>query len=260
MKLKRNNVNNVCSKGRFTLIELLVVIAIIAILAAMLLPALNKAREKAKTIKCASNLKQVGTALFQYTNDFQDYIPMGMTADGTGGFSGYASWALPAWYVRVAPYLGLKSYGTTVLGTSYATRPKGPIVLTCPSQEQYFKFPNNQPVSYAPADTLASSAPGTPYKNGKITRITQPGSRIFVIDWQNKNLPQGPLVSDATPFANLMTPGRIIIGDSANNCGLRHSLGANATLLDGHVQYLKYQAIRSPATWVVSDYFNYKWK
>ena len=82
----------------FTLIELLVVIAIIAILAAMLLPALQSARARGKSASCLSNVKQLGAGLQQYVADNKDYLPLY-----------YVKWDIEnnSWGAQVAPYLGI---------------------------------------------------------------------------------------------------------------------------------------------------------
>lgn len=79
--------NRARAKAGFTLIELLVVIAIIAILAALLLPALAGAKQRAIRVQCASNLKQWGLAVIMYANDNHESFPLNPTSDGASGFA-----------------------------------------------------------------------------------------------------------------------------------------------------------------------------
>lgn len=96
--LMRTPVCDTCHRGRaFTLIELLVVIAIIAILAALLLPALARAKVKAQTIGCASNMKNWGYAIAMYEGDFNDRFPL------FGANS--ADYTKPFWFQILAPYV-----------------------------------------------------------------------------------------------------------------------------------------------------------
>ncbi|MEN6303655.1 MAG: DUF1559 domain-containing protein, partial [Armatimonadia bacterium] len=92
-------------KRGFTLIELLVVIAIIAILAAILFPVFAKAREKARQTSCLNNEKQLGTAILQYCQDYDEHFPKCYTGENGGGSAVRWYYYSPAYQGSIMPYV-----------------------------------------------------------------------------------------------------------------------------------------------------------
>ena len=227
----------------FTIIELLIVISIIAILAGIMLPALSRARDKAKQINCAGNLKQCSSATYSYYDDFNSYIPFAYDVVGSP-FSGYATPSNPAWFSLVCEYLNVpQDPGTGFYYQLGAVAGKGlnkPVVFTCPSQP--FTYPHKNPVSYCPeiraAGGVADEVNGV--RRRKIARVIKPSEKAWL--------------SESTHPVHL-NGTHIVIGDSTNYFGMRHMGSGNILFFDGHATWLPFDRVKAPASGTYSDIY-----
>ena len=240
-------------KRYFTLIELLVVIAIIAILAAMLLPALNSARMKAYSANCSGNLKQQGTAVSLYADSNDGFCPVD-NVTGTAGGYGFAHWK---W--QLAPYLGMTVEDYRNNGTNAdqqieltrgafacpAFRPADPAALAAiplfGGGYGYNGYANS-------SDNTITYGMGYKGVHVKISRLKLPAETIVTGDASNRTN------NNARQHAFLYPPSSSNL--ASIGVGNRHSDKMQCNMADGHVMALTLQDLNKRGT-VYTSYFHY---
>ena len=222
------NVNKIPAHGqgksRFTLIELLVVIAIIAILAAMLLPALSAARERAKMANCTGNLKQLGIMFENYLNAHDDTY-MYCVADNEGSRTKY-------WFDYLTDFNAMDKAGNS------AEALKDTTAFTCPSNTLRFKYGNDySSVNYAIHRRTSNLKQGlsglvsgsTVVKSASRTIIEDP-STVFTTADIDKNI----YGIYTLPTGGTASPGFTV-----------HNKYANFLWADGHVEAMQEKAMNT---------------
>jgi prepilin-type processing-associated H-X9-DG protein/prepilin-type N-terminal cleavage/methylation domain-containing protein len=221
-------VSNAAARRRaFTLVELLVVIGIIALLISILLPSLSKAREMGKSVKCLSNLRQLGIATVSYANESKSYLPYPTTTQGEQVL----------WFNCVDPYLQKLSPPSGRTGVA-ANREYSPFkqcvvydeleggIQTSGGQNQNKEFAR----TYKMNSHLRHNNPAGQMK---VTELREPTSVVVFGDATS--------LDQAGPIDNQWESGQFSFEvDDKTQAGpaLRHLKGANIAFADGHAEFV----------------------
>jgi len=196
-------------KKGFTLIELLVVIAIIALLAALLLPALSGARERARRTTCMNNLRQFAMALEMYADDWYEKFP----ADKEGLYpANPAKSTIYPHYIKTA-----RTFWCPASGARRLKKPTGDITDNGSSDPASYGYENNWYASYA---------------------------FVFGLSTGNKSSSPVPIVSDRGVYNTEGTPGSYGLPADTDMKTGNHAWGINTLYLDGSVQWVLIQMIQ----------------
>ncbi|MEI8247064.1 MAG: prepilin-type N-terminal cleavage/methylation domain-containing protein [Lentisphaerota bacterium] len=207
-------------KSFFTLIELLVVITIIAILAAMLLPALARARETAKASSCQSNLKQMVMVIGNYISDYNDFIPP---------LTSYSSSGATVYYPQYLSTLYTKIKGGQIKS-----------IMVCPANSPnsqggyYYSYGKNDYASYDV--TRPAGIPSV----GKIGSIKFTSSMLIFMDSFNSTKVNNITSVTGTPFYSVYPYGA---GGYSMDKAMHPSIKNNAAFLDGHTGTVKWPSL-----------------
>jgi prepilin-type N-terminal cleavage/methylation domain-containing protein/prepilin-type processing-associated H-X9-DG protein len=201
-------------RSGFTLVELLVVLAVIALLAALLLPALSKAKESARTTQCLNQMRQLGLAVRLYVDENGDAFPRSQ-------HSAFAHGQLP-WERSLAPLLGSSTTAWTNLLTG---------LYHCPSDKRTTPWSYGLNVYYelGPKDDYT----GKPQTWRRLTEVPRPAATVLFAE-------------NNTSADHLMPEFWYAQADAVDLASTRHKGRANYTFADGHASLLPLNRVFNP--------------